>query len=85
MKIRFFNLSKLLNPEASDNINGIFRALVIKSSDQRILLAVDEFYGIEEVIVRPLSVILKGFRGISGVTVLPAGRPMFILSPDELI
>jgi len=83
--MRFYHLGKILDPEFKMSSNPFMNTIIIKNEESKTVLEVDKFHGMEEVIVRPLSTVLKFFKGISGVTILPEGRPMLILNPEELI
>jgi two-component system chemotaxis sensor kinase CheA len=62
------------------------RAVVVaEGSDGRIGLAVDALLGQQEAVLKPLGAPLAGVAGLSAVTVLGNGRPVFILDVPRLL
>lgn len=62
------------------------RAVVVADgADGRIGLAVDGLLGQHEVVLKPLGPPLQGVAGLSAVTVLGTGRPVFILDVARLL
>jgi two-component system chemotaxis sensor kinase CheA len=62
------------------------RAIVVaEGSDGRIGLAVDALLGQQEAVLRPLLAPLASVPGLSAVTVLGNGRPVFILDVPRLL
>jgi two-component system chemotaxis sensor kinase CheA len=51
----------------------------------RVALAVDRLVGQEEAVLKPLSRPLDLLPGLSGVTILGSGRPVFILDVPRLL
>lgn len=51
----------------------------------RLALAVDRLLGQEEVVLKALSRPLDLLPGLSGVTILGTGRPVFILDVPRLL
>jgi two-component system chemotaxis sensor kinase CheA len=58
--------------------------VVVETDDGRVALAVDALLGQEEVVLKALRRPLDQVRGLSGVTVLGNGRPVFILDVARL-
>ena len=58
--------------------------VVVETEPGRLALAVDKLLGQEEVVLKALSRPLDLVPGLSGVTVLGSGRPVFILDVTRL-
>jgi two-component system chemotaxis sensor kinase CheA len=58
--------------------------VVIRSGDQLRALVVPRLIGRREIVIKPLSPLFKGVRGIGGATVLGDGRVALILDPRSL-
>jgi len=84
-RIDHFDLEALIDNRSGHNISYKKNMLIIQNGNGKHAIGVEDFYGVEEVIVKPLSNTLKYMRGISGVSVLPTGKPMFILNVAELL
>jgi two-component system chemotaxis sensor kinase CheA len=62
------------------------RPFVVMEVDAgKVALAVDRLLGQEEVVLKPLSRPLDLLPGLSGVTILGSGRPVFILDVPRLL
>ncbi len=62
------------------------RPFVVMEGDAgRVALAVDRLVGQEEAVLKPLSQPLDLLPGLSGVTILGSGRPVFILDVPRLL
>lgn len=59
--------------------------VVTEGETGRVALAVDRLLGQEEVVLKPLSRPLDLLPGLSGVTILGSGRPVFILDVPRLL
>ena len=59
--------------------------VVVEGDGARLALEVDRLLGQEEVVLKPLSRPLERIAGLSGVTILGNGRPIFILDVPRLI
>jgi two-component system, chemotaxis family, sensor kinase CheA len=59
--------------------------VVMEGDPSRVALAVDRLLGQEEAVLKPLSRPLDLLPGLSGVTILGSGRPVFILDVPRLI
>ncbi len=85
--------STLLPVHALDALVGIptperrgVRPFVVMEGDAgKVALAVDRLLGQEEVVLKPLSRPLDLLPGLSGVTILGSGRPVFILDVPRLL
>ena len=62
------------------------RSVVVAEGDgERVGLAVDALLGQQEAVLKPLARPLDGVTGLSAVTVLGNGRPVFILDVQRLV
>ncbi|MBU8898995.1 chemotaxis protein CheA [Corallococcus sp. M34] len=83
----------LLPVHALDALLGVpapvrrgLRPFVVMDGDSgKVALAVDRLLGQEEVVLKPLSRPLDLLPGLSGVTILGSGRPVFILDVPRLL
>lgn len=80
-----YSLARLLSLPAEENRVG-WRPYVLMESDQgRVALEVDRLLGQEEVVLKAVSRPLDLIPGLSGVTILGSGRPVFILDVPRLL
>jgi len=78
------DLSRLLGfPEPTSR--GERAVVVAEGADGWIGLAVDALLGQQEAVLKPLGPPLEGLPGLSAVTVLGNGRPVFILDVPRLL
>jgi two-component system chemotaxis sensor kinase CheA len=59
--------------------------VVAEGADGRIGLCVDALLGQQEAVLKPLGEVLGAVGGLSAVTVLGNGRPVFILDVARLL
>jgi two-component system chemotaxis sensor kinase CheA len=59
--------------------------VVIEIDPGRVALEVDQLFGQEEAVLKPLSRPLDLVPGLAGVTILGSGRPIFILDVPRLL
>ncbi|HYH99985.1 chemotaxis protein CheA [Hyalangium sp.] len=64
---------------------GVRPFVVMEGDTGKVALAVDRLLGQEEVVLKPLSRPLDLLPGLSGVTILGSGRPVFILDVPRLL
>ncbi|QRK09970.1 chemotaxis protein CheA [Archangium violaceum] len=64
---------------------GVRPFVVMEGDAGRVALAVDRLVGQEEAVLKPLSRPLDLLPGLSGVTILGSGRPVFILDVPRLL
>ncbi|MBN1209029.1 MAG: chemotaxis protein CheA [Myxococcaceae bacterium] len=64
---------------------GVRPFVVMEGDAGKVALAVDRLLGQEEVVLKPLSRPLDLLPGLSGVTILGSGRPVFILDVPRLL
>lgn len=78
-------LSALLGvPARLHDVNAACPFVVVETDEGRVALAVDALLGQEEVVLKALRRPLDKVRGLSGVTVLGNGRPVFILDVGRI-
>ncbi|MBS1109542.1 MAG: CheA signal transduction histidine kinase, partial [Anaeromyxobacteraceae bacterium] len=66
--------------------DGLRRSIVITDGETgRVGLAVDQLLGQEEAVLKPLHGPLSLVPGLSAVTVLGNGRPVFVLDVPRLV
>ena len=51
---------------------------------ERVALSAERVAGQQQIYVKPLPELLRGLRGLSGLTILGDGRPMFLLDPNQI-
>jgi two-component system, chemotaxis family, sensor kinase CheA len=78
------SLAELLRVPSSPR-NGLRPYVVMEADAGKIALAVDRLLGQEEVVLKALSRPLDLVPGLSGVTILGSGRPVFILDVPRLL
>lgn len=79
-----YELDELVGVRASPRRGP--RPFVVMDADAgRVALAVDRLVGQEEAVLKPLSQPLDLLPGLSGVTILGNGRPVFILDVPRLL
>jgi chemotaxis protein histidine kinase CheA len=82
--IPLLRLTEVFNIESKRKIDKDF-AVIVKTGDTRVGLAVDELIGREEVVIKPLEDYLQERTGFSGATILGDGGISLILDIYELI
>ncbi|HEX8825940.1 MAG TPA: chemotaxis protein CheW, partial [Archangium sp.] len=79
-----YGLDALVGMEAPAR-KGLRPFVVMEGDAGRVALAVDRLVGQEEAVLKPLSQPLDLLPGLSGVTILGSGRPVFILDVPRLL
>ncbi|PTL82935.1 chemotaxis protein CheA [Vitiosangium sp. GDMCC 1.1324] len=79
-----YALDELVGVEAPPR-KGVRPFVVMEGDAGRVALAVDRLVGQEEAVLKPLSRPLDLLPGLSGVTILGSGRPVFILDVPRLL
>jgi len=79
-----YGLDALVGVEAPPR-RGVRPFVVMEGDAGRVALAVDRLVGQEEAVLKPLSRPLDLLPGLSGVTILGSGRPVFILDVPRLL
>jgi two-component system chemotaxis sensor kinase CheA len=82
--VPIYGLSELLEVPAPTR-SGPTPYVVMEADAGRVALGVDRLLGQEEVVLKALSRPLDLVPGLSGVTILGSGRPVFILDVPRLI
>lgn len=59
--------------------------IIINVGEKSIAIAVDELYGEEEIVIKPLGKLLSDVHGIAGATITGDGRVVLILDINSLI
>jgi two-component system chemotaxis sensor kinase CheA len=80
-------LEPSLHPVPFSSSNGANRqvALIIKSAEAKVAVAVDEIEAESEIVVRSLGTFLRRIENISGITFTAAGEMFFVLNPADLV
>jgi two-component system chemotaxis sensor kinase CheA len=82
-------LSDLLDlpPRPAPAVTGVPRMqlVVVGSADKCVALAVDEVFGDQEVLVKPLAAPLRRVRNVAGATLLGGGRVVVLLNVTDLL
>jgi two-component system chemotaxis sensor kinase CheA len=78
------SLAELLRVPAAEPV-GVRPFVVMEVDTGKVALAVDRLLGQEEVVLKALSRPLDLVPGLSGVTILGSGRPVFILDVPRLL
>ncbi len=78
----FFHLNELFDIE-SHNENRF--VIIINIGEKNIAIAVDNLYGEEEIVIKPLGEMLKDVEGIAGATITGDGKVVLILDIKSLI
>ncbi|KFA87278.1 chemotaxis protein CheA [Archangium violaceum] len=79
-----YGLDELTGVQAPPR-KGVRPFVVMEGDAGRVALAVDGLVGQEEAVLKPLSRPLDLLPGLSGVTILGSGRPVFILDVPRLL
>ncbi len=78
----FFHLSELFDIESSNENKFV---IIINIGEKNIAIAVDDLYGEEEIVIKPLGEMLKDVEGIAGATITGDGKVVLILDIKSLI
>ena len=79
-----YGLAELLQIPSTPRI-GTRPYILMEGEFGKVALAVDRLLGQEEVVLKSLSRPLDLIPGLSGVTILGSGRPIFILDVPRLL
>jgi two-component system, chemotaxis family, sensor kinase CheA len=77
-----YGLGELVGLDVPSRPSGVRPYVVMEGDSGRVALAVDKLMGQEEAVLKPLS---RPLPGLSGVTILGTGRPVFILDVPRLL
>jgi two-component system, chemotaxis family, sensor kinase CheA len=83
--IPLFYMSRWLVSGVNDYLVDKGHVVVVGVGNQTVGLLVDDLIGQEEVVVKPLGIMLHGTKGLSGATITGNGRIALILDLPELI
>ncbi len=78
----FFNLNELFDIESKNQNKFV---IIINIGEKNIAIAVDDLYGEEEIVIKPLGEMLKDVEGIAGATITGDGKVVLILDIKSLI
>ena len=78
----FFNLNELFDIESKNENKFV---IIINIGEKNIAIAVDDLYGEEEIVIKPLGEMLKDVEGIAGATITGDGKVVLILDIKSLI
>lgn len=78
-------LRELLAVPGSDAGGPRWPAALVEVGERRVALAADRLWRTEEVVVNPPPGLVRGLRGLAGVTVVGDGRVVLILDPVGLV
>jgi two-component system chemotaxis sensor kinase CheA len=79
----FFKLNELFDIKTKEDKNKFI--IIIDIGKKNIAIAVDDLYGEEEIVIKPLGKILKDIEGIAGATITGDGKVVLILDIKSLI
>jgi two-component system chemotaxis sensor kinase CheA len=68
-----------------DSTNDLMRVVILGIGEQRIALAVDQFLGQEQTVIKSLGSCLRRVPGIAGATISGDGRVRLIVDPAGLL
>ena len=77
-----FDLNELFDLKPQKEPNFI---VIINIGEKSIAIAVDDLYGEEEIVIKPLGKLLSDVQGIAGATITGDGRVVLILDINSLI
>lgn len=80
-----FYMSRWLVRGVHDVLVDRGHVVVVSVGSQQVGLLVDELIGQEEVVIKPLGIMLQGTKGLSGATITGNGRIALILDLPDLI
>ena len=78
----FFHLNELFDIESKNENRFV---IIINIGEKNIAIAVDNLYGEEEIVIKPLGEMLKDIEGIAGATITGDGKVVLILDIKSLI
>lgn len=84
--VPYVSLAEFFNVEDySDEEEDEIEIVVIRKGDQLAALAIDDFIGQNEIVIKTLGKYLPNIQGISGATILGDGQVALIIDPNGLI
>lgn len=84
--IPLLSLSTLFDcPNYSDMEEEEVEIIIVRKGDRMAALAIDDFIGQNEIVLKPLGSYLKNTPGFSGATILGDGQVALIIDPNALL
>lgn len=84
--IPLLSLSTLFDcPNYSDMEEEEVEIIIVRKGDRLAALAIDDFIGQSEIVLKPLGSYLKNTPGFSGATILGDGQVALIIDPNALL
>lgn len=84
--IPLLSLSTLFDcPNYSDMEEEEVEIIIVRKGDRMAALAIDDFIGQSEIVLKPLGSYLKNTPGFSGATILGDGQVALIIDPNALL
>ncbi|RMA97509.1 chemotaxis protein CheA [Hydrogenothermus marinus] len=77
-----FNLNELFEIEDKKEKKYV---VIVKVGEKNIAIAVEELFGEEEIVIKPLGDLLEDVKGIAGATITGDGKVVLIVDPNSLI
>jgi two-component system chemotaxis sensor kinase CheA len=77
-----FTLNELF--EMSDDREKEF-IVIVKIGEKNIAIAIEDLYGEEEIVIKPLGQLLSDVPGVAGATITGDGRVVLIIDANSLI
>ncbi len=77
-----FDLNELFDLKTKEEPKFI---IIVNVGEKNIAIAVNELYGEEEIVIKPLGKLLSDVKGIAGATITGDGRVVLILDINSLI
>ncbi len=78
----FFHLNELFDLQSDHKEKFV---IILNIGEKNIAIAVDDLYGEEEIVIKPLGEMLKDVQGIAGATITGDGKVVLILDIKSLI
>lgn len=84
--IPLLSLSTLFDcPKYSDMEEEEIEIIIVRKGERMAALAIDDFIGQSEIVLKPLGTYLKNTPGFSGATILGDGQVALIIDPNALL
>ena len=87
LKGRFgFKSSEMPSPVTDIEVQKTkISVVVVEAGEKKVGLVVDNFLGQQEIVIKPLTGLLKEIKGTSGATILGTGKPALIMDVASLL
>jgi len=83
--IPLFRLSNILNISTNGDQQDIYNIVLVEIKRKKLGLIVDDLFGQEEIVIKPLGQPLERIKGFSGVTIMGDGELVLILDVQNLL